>query len=164
MLRCVHAVMYICCKRGKNDVYMNVDAIMTILTMIWWRVASLHSWHNFDEGDFNPIVWIEVFDVCDGSLVEGLWPSVHDLWRIGTTCICTSWVAFESHLSDCYYVVFVIYVCLLLLYCILNFDAADVKKQCMFYEFLSNILFIMHLIIWYDISPFYICGTLPWYW
>ena len=25
---------------------------------------------NFDDGGFNPIVWIEVFDVYDGSLVE----------------------------------------------------------------------------------------------
>ena len=71
-------------------------------------------------------------------------------------------VAFEC--CCCYYVVLVIIEWFLLLCCMLNFDVADVKKQCIFYEFQSNIVFIMHLIIWYDISPFYICGSLPLYW
>ena len=69
--------MYTYCKMNMNEVYMNADAKMTIMMMIWWCVASLHSWHNSDDGGFNPIVRIGVFDVCDDSLVEGGWPSVH---------------------------------------------------------------------------------------
>ena len=43
---------------------------MTIFDDVMMTVASCIHGINFDYGGFNPIVWIEVFDVCDGSLVE----------------------------------------------------------------------------------------------
>ena len=56
---------------------MNADAS-------WWCIYDdmmmccvLHSWHTYDDGGFNPIVWIEVLTFMMCSLVEGWWPSVH---------------------------------------------------------------------------------------
>ena len=87
--------MMVCCIFAFMAYYDEGDSVH--LTMMGLRSVSF--------GGFNPIVRIVVFDVCDGSLVEGLWPSVHYydemvphafLWR------CISWyVALHMHVCSC---------------------------------------------------------------
>ena len=50
---------------------MNADAILVIFVDYVDVVASLHSWHVYDDGGFNPIVWIEVLLILLCSQVEG---------------------------------------------------------------------------------------------
>ena len=71
----IDVVMSFCYNAYVLNKYM-IDVLMftwmydAFFTMILWWVASCIHGITFDDGGFNPIVRIEVFDVYDGSLVE----------------------------------------------------------------------------------------------
>ena len=130
-----YALTYMCCKTVRMTFTWMCDAIMTIVTMILWRVASLHSWHKFWRR------WLQSHCV-DWSFWR-LWRLPSGGYGLVSINFMTNWYHMHMHYLSCIRVAFWMIVIMMFWWslcsgCFLLYaesDIADVKTVHVFMTF-----------------------------